>query len=346
MAIIFADGFDHYGTGSPGLANMLAGAWGFFNYTSISSTQKRTGSYSIKQSGSTNGDRMRKSFTSGNNEVGVSFGFFLDSLPATDDMTFKFRNNSADIATVALSPAGGFILTLGGAGGTVIGASDSGIITASAFHHIEMRLLRDNVVGEFEIKFNGITVMSVTDINFGASNPNVFASRLEQSNGVPDIYIDDFIIWDSTGDVNNTFLGPARITTGFVTADTAQADWAKSAGSDGYAMIDEVAPDGDTTFISSDTAGNKSDFALFNLPDEIFTVQAVYVPTMAKLAAAGIGNMKTSMVSGASVASGPDTPLTTAYTYWPSVFEKDPATGATWTRAAVEAANVRVEKTV
>jgi hypothetical protein len=52
------------------------------------------------------------------------------------------------------------------------------------------------------------------------------------------------------------------------------------------------------------------------------------------------------MVSGASAALGADRPITTQYAYWWDVIENDPATAAPWTRAAVNAALLRLKRTL
>lgn len=73
------------------------------------------------------------------------------------------------------------------------------------------------------------------------------------------------------------------------------------------------------------------------LPDDVTSVRAVIPMIRAAKADGGDGNVQVSFgISGASYAAGPDTPITTAYTFWgnptvPFVSEINPLTSAPWT---------------
>lgn len=353
MALVWADGFDHYGTGSGAQTNMLqgAGAWaalpntvyGGYPVTSI----KRTGvaAMSIEWAGNVGvSGTYRRVITTASNEVGVGFGFYMDNLPSDDAYVgFAFLSGTTVIASFYVSSTGAILAYDGTHSDTLVGASDAGDVSAGAFNHIEMRVLRDSVVGEMECRVNGETVVFANNLDLGASNVDNYAFRKGTNGTGPDSYVDDMFCWDGTGDANNSFIGPARINLVFPVADTAQADWTPNTGS-GYQAIDDTTPDGDTTTIDTDTEGDLSDFEVGTLPSEIDGIIGVYVPVMAKLADAGIGTIKIAMVSNAEVAEGPEIPLTASYAYWGSVFETNPDGDIPWTKTTFEAALLRVEK--
>ena len=160
------------------------------------------------------------------------------------------------------------------------------------------------------------------------------------------MYFDDLVAWDMEGGNFNSFPGPVRVTTIYCDADTDQADWDVFGATDGYQAINQSVPDGDTTYIHSDNPGDRSDFKIGELPAEIQTITAVFVPALGRLENAGIGDMKISLVSGGEVAEGPSHPLTPVYTYRGSSFEVDPNTDGPWTKSTLEAALLRIEKTV
>ena len=342
MALLFADGFEHYGTGSTGRTNMLAGP-----YLELASTgqpsnaQARTGSLSLK--GNTNNSWcFRRSTGVAKNELGVAVGVYYESLSGVRKV-IDFQANTTAVCSITVSAAGAIQARVGGfnAAATIIGETDAGLITASAWHHIETRILVDDVVGEVEIRVNGSTELFLTNVNLGANLVNVVGHYMITTSP----YIDDLIVWDTTGDVNNTFFGPARVNTVFMSADTDVDDWSVTGAATGAEAIDETTPDGDTTYVSAAMVGQRSEFVPGELPPETEVIGGVYIPAMAKLASAGLGNFQLSIVSNGEVATGPDYPLTTAYTYWPSIFEKDPDGNKVWSKAAFEAARIRIEKT-
>lgn len=355
MAIRWADSFDHYGTTSGGRPNMLSGAWAQFDHGNgadpeVNSTQARTGTYSLRlahNSLATGALLARRVFGTSLTVAGIAFGAYFDALPATNNIHgFSFRDGAnASIVDVYVQSDGALAAY---ALGVLVGTSDP-VITASSWNHIEAKLVCDEIVGSVEVRVNGLAVLNVTDIDTGPalSAAAIRFGSFTTGGGNLTWYIDDVVAWDDSGTANNDFLGTQRVETIFPVADTAEADWTITGGSGpGYDAINDPDPDGDTSFISSDLAGDISEFGLDALPPETEEIAGVYIPAMAKLVDAGTGNLKVSLVSGVAVDEGPDTVLTTAYQYWGSVFETDPATTLAWTKAGLEAALVRVEKTV
>lgn len=355
MALIFADSFEHYGLANTSSnwptvrANMLAGAYAIaindFGRMLIRDTQARTGSRSLYIEAYNSGAKWRVAFPA-KSIVGSAFGLFFVTLPSNiNDFLFTFYNSETAIVTIQVSPAGALQVRRGSHTGSLLGSTDSGVITASAFNHIEAKVVRDNVVGEIEIRVNGVTVLKLTDLDLGTLNIDGVGQAGVQTLSQTTMYIDDLIIWDGDGDVNNDFLGPARVLTVFADGEGTHNDWSVIGASTPHEAIDETTPDGDTTYIASSTVGDMQSLTVPELPPEVATVAGVFIPAMAKLSSAGTGNMKVSIESDGHIADGPDTPLTTAYTYWPVAFEKDPATGAQFDKAAIEAAEIIIEKT-
>lgn len=351
MALLFAEGFEFYGTGTVSGAGhpMSAGAWSAVNSpASIVNNAgiARTGTRYFSTSQSVDN---RLAYNTNSNEVGCAVAMYFPSMPASVAQSggIAVRDEvNETIVDVQVYPNGSIALYRMAA--TALGASpfaqtDSGLITASAWHHIEVRVLQDNVVGEVELRVNGVLELLVTNLNLGTVKPRFIRLSGGGSSGIARYY-DDLILWDTVGDVNNTFFGPARVTTGWLLSDEIGNQWTVVGGATGAAAMTELAPDGDTSYISAAAIGAVSDFALDTLPPEAEAIAGIYVPVMAKLASAGIGDMQVSVVSGLDVASGPVRQMTAAYTYRGEVFEKDPTTGQLWTKSALEAAKLRFEK--
>lgn len=345
MALLFADGFEHYGTGGTSRTNMLSGAWSIIGSGhEVVSTRARTGSRSLQSINSTNSPRVLLR-NSGHNEIGVALGIYFVGMPVDDARRagFAIRDASGDlIVSARVKPDGS--IELSGFNG-VLGTTDAGLIVASSWQHVELRVLQDNVVGEVELRVDGQVSSFLTNLDLGLNPPTFWQVHFSSLVSNPTVNYDDLIIWDTTGDVNNDFFGPARVTTIWLDGDVSGNQWSVTGGATGAAAMTETAPDGDTSYVSAAVVNRVSEFSIEELPPEAEVIAGVYIPTMAKLAVAGVGSMQTSVVSGSDVETGADNPLTTAYTYRGDVFEKDPATGQQWTKSGLEAALIRIEKT-
>lgn len=355
MAILWADGFDHYGT-SPagGRTNMLAGAWAAITYNTtgslieVSTTRARTGAYSLKiQHGANAVSQVRRVIGPARNVVGMAYAVHMDSLPiANDEHGFEIRNPSnANIVRLCYQSDGSIGVRIG-AGATLIGTTDP-VLLAGSFNHIEVKTTIDNIVGDIEINVNNVQAFVATDLALGTDGASQ-AMWGSFSSGASYFthYLDDLVNWDDDGAVNNTFLGQQRVHTIFPVSDTAVADWALAGAASGFACVDEVPPDGDTTYVAATSVGEVVELGLDTLPPETETIAGIYVPTMGRLAEAGLGNVRTSLVSGVSASDGPSQAFSATYAYYGSVHQVDPATGVAWTKAGIAAALLRLAKTV
>lgn len=353
--LLFADSFEHYGATAGGRTDMLSGWWTQVDNASggdfsVSTSQHRTGAKSLKFSAGGAGSPVVSRFSLGGSAkftCGIGAGIYFDTLPTSNDRVgIQFRDGSnTALLTICLQSDGSMTARKGDHTGTVIDISDT-ILQAGTFNHIECKATFDTVAGFVEIRVNGVTKLQIGSLNLGSAGCTQVAFMAFSGSAAPSHYWDDVFAWDDSGTYNNTFLGAQRILTLFPAADTAQADWLIHGAATGHACIDNAAPDGDTTYLSSAVVSDKSDFTVPTLPPETAEVKGVVIPAMARIDAAGIGNLKVSMKSGVSLLAGSDVPLTPGYTYYKNVFEYDPATSVAWTKAGFEAALVRVEKSL
>lgn len=350
MALLWADSFDHYGGV---FANMFSGAWASYQNSSgtpaISSSFSRTGTYSLALTGNsgtgTVKQGVKRSLPGLRSRVGFGFGCYQPTLPVNNDahIVQVLNNSAAPILTLCMQNDGSIHVRKGDETGTIIGISDS-VLTAGTFHHIEFATTFDTVAGLSEVRVNQQVVLSDGGLNLGSAQAASvqWVKVLNNSS----YYIDDVFAWDDTGSFLNDFIGGQRILTEFPNGDTAQADWSLNGAATGYGCINQVGQDGDLTYLSSANVGDKSDFSLPSLPPELSSIAAVYVPLVARLNAAGIGNVQPSMKSAAALLAGNDDPLTPGYSTYGSVFDHDPNTSAAWTKSGLEAALLRIEKSL
>jgi len=353
--LLFADSFEHYGTTpNNGRDAMLRGLWAQFDisggFMGVTTDQKRTGSYSFRMEQNINNKLARFVFGgSGKVVSGVGFGIYLNELPTINTNIYSSFMSLANgfIVSIAIQSDGSLAAYLGGSGGTLIAVSDS-LLTAGAFYHIESKLVVDPVVGDIEIRVNGNIAIKASNINTGSTNAAGYRfSVTGRSGSTLSVYLDDVFAWDDIGDFNNDFLGPQRLLTVYANGEISPYDWTTVGAASPHEAIDEVPPDGDTSYIGANDYASVIDFTLPTLPPEIDRVYGIFVPAYAKLDEAGLGDIQVSLVSGSEVLTGGDpATLGTDYVYKRFTFDYDPDTDAQITKAAFEAAKIRLEKTL
>jgi len=124
-------------------------------------------------------------------------------------------------------------------------------IVIDVWKTLELHVFADATSGAYTLKLDGATILSATNVNtVASSNAYYTAVRLGPTgssfsySAFDDVYIRD----------DSTFLLDWRITTMLPTSDAGPNDGTPSAGSDNFAMVDDAAPDGDSTYIDSDAA--------------------------------------------------------------------------------------------
>jgi hypothetical protein len=116
----------------------------------------------------------------------------------------------------------------------------------------------------------------------------------------------------------------------------------------GFDAIDQVTPDGDTTYITAGIPGSPtpiSEFGMENLPAGVSAISGVVLVNFSRKTEAGVANVQMSAISGASETAGTDQPMTEIYTYRQDVFETDPASAAPFTPAEVDALLIKADRT-
>lgn len=357
MALLWMDGFDHYGTDE---SQMLDGVWAEVASGATLQANARTGAYAIRlEGGAGGGQKIRRIFGAAKTKVGIAEAVYIDSLPTNNYMMCPIRlvdgNNKGQVSlwvttTGALSVYNGIHPDDAIEGGNLLGTSADGTVTASAYQHIEMLTTCHATTGAVEVRVNGVTVLTLSNVNTNFTGTGQLSQYVAQNRDAfaPSYYIDDLFAYDDTGAQNNGFMGDLRVKHIMPNDDTAQADWLKSTGSTGYTLIDEIPANDDTDYIYNEAfgdGGEVSEFQLENLVGAIASIRGVQTYAKQRKTVAGTCNTEVSLVSGTSVSLGADRPITEEYTYWMDVHERDPATGAPWTKDAINAMKLRIERT-
>lgn len=349
MALLWMDGFDHYG-GSTG--NMLAGVWAEINGGSLSTSNSRTGTYSIRPQITTNPRPCRRVLGGDKETVGLGCAYYMSSLPSVNSALsiFDYRDSANNIRlSLVVESTGTLSIRTGAASASPLFTTPTPVVVAEAYQHIECAVTFAGASSAIEVRVNSVTVISLVDVTIpgGLCAQVSFGKNVTVAINTITVDIDDVFAWDGTGTTNNDFLGDRRVRTIYPDADTATDEWAVIGAVNGFAAINEASQDGDTTYIeASPDVPVTSEFELQDLPSSTGAIAAIQTYVMQRKTEAGDGNTQTSLISGVSVADGSERPITEAYTYWMDIFETDPDTGSAWTKENVDTAKLRLRRTL
>lgn len=300
---------------------------------------------------------VRKVFASSVTTLGFANRFWATQLPSNTNFpavqslapAWEWRDGSnSTIVQIYVDTTGSLVAYRGSvlAGGVLLATSNPCIITG-AFQHIEMKLFSDAVTGTIDIRVDSVTVLSFTGNTGGAPIAQFKYGVLNNGAADPGYwYWKDTIWWDTTGAYNNDFMGSVSVKELIPDGDVA-LNWALTGSVTGYGAVNEAPPDDDTKYIYAVTPAPAADLmSLTDLPVDVTSVRGLMIINRSKNTDGGDGKLQMGLVSGASTQLYTDRQITTAYTYWTDISETDPATAAAWLPGAVNAMNLRFNRTL
>jgi hypothetical protein len=347
--IIWGDGFDHYTT-----ANELEdGSYvrGNAGLLTLSTANPRTGDKHVRLNSGL--EPIRYAYPAGPSaSIGLAFASYFDFLPSyvthsNYSITWSDIGNTAQVMC-QFYPNGSVVFTRGD--GTTLYTS-APVITAGAYQHLEFFVTIHNSAGVIKMRVNNIEVVNQSGLDT-CNSANVETSQVSFraqdfimiSGTAPDWDIDDLYLYDTTGSRDNAYpVGDLECILLDTNGDTAEADWAKSTGVTGYTLLADAS---DSTYISTSSVSDRSDFDLEDLPADINYIACLFLHTRASKSDASPAQIQASIMSGANQGLGADRAITTVPTFWHDMLDVDPATGVRWTKIAVDACKFRIDRTV
>ena len=289
--------------------------------------------------------------------LGVGMRFYMPALPSDNTyrpspITFCDANNVAQIE-LSVNTTGTLSVYRGDTSGTLIATSSAPVLTAAAWHHIEMKVLFSQTVGTIEVRVDGVPVTGlVLTGQDTCATALVECSQIRLSipakiGGSPPVYYwRDLVVWNSSGTANNNFMGTVRVLRLVPTSDVA-LNWTPSTGSTGFDLIDEASPNDDTDYISApSTLPAAYQAGLTNLPSDVTSVRALMSMVRMKKTDGGDGQVQVGIKATTNTDQGADRAITAAYAYWRDISELDPDTSAAWTPTAVDGAKLVINRTL
>lgn len=369
---LWGDGFDHYGSDE---GNMLDGSYATAANTTLSTAQAATGTHSVFIGESTDNSApggLRKVLSASKTKMGMAARFYFPSMPSgnTSAMICDFLSSTVNRSQVGcyVDANGAFRFykdgnyNLSGETGTLIAQSDPALVVASAWNHIEIQVYSHATAGWVRVAVNGVHRFQAENLDTLYDSSGIVSVCQTQpyygtSAGVypGDFYMDDYRLYDFSGTaatdtdwcptvdgagIGTNYIGELQGMLCLATADTAEADWSKSTGSNGYALIGKATPD-DSTYIYSTAVDDLSEFTLTDLPAEITYIRGLDFHSRLSKSDAGAAMYKVGMKSVAATSDATEIPMTVEPTYWHAQINVDPNTSVRWTRPSFNAAWLR-----
>lgn len=211
------------------------------------------------------------------------------------------------------------------------------------WYYISFDMLINNSAGSITLYLDGVQVDSVSGVDTldTSGNTNVirFVARGTTSGGL-DFDIDDLYFGDNSGTDLTAQVGDVSIEQLVPDGAGSSSQFTPSAGSN-YQNVDELTPDGDTTYNSSNTVGHKDLFTCSNLSTTPGTVYAVQLDIKANKQDVGTRTYKPVIKSNATEGDGSEQGLTDgSYKTKSFIYENDPDGGGSWSGSSVDAMEI------
>jgi hypothetical protein len=226
--------------------------------------------------------------------------------PSISSAIMRFTNAASFICSLYLTTTG--TLQLWDNADSAQVGSDSAVLAQDTWHRVEIHILVDtSTTGTLEAKLNGTTFASTTSGNAGSQLPAALLFGWRVDPGTSEvIFFDDLALNDSTGSVNNTWVGDNKVYALWPTADSALGNWTDgNAGTTNiFGSVDNIPPAGEAA--SGTTAASQVENATS-------AAGSNFDATMTTYTAAGIGStdlitaLYTVIEAGNSSGTGSDT---------------------------------------
>jgi hypothetical protein len=252
---------------------------------------------------------------------------------------FQFLENATGHVWVRRNGTTGLLEAGTGVSGLV--ATGSTPIPLSEWHFIEVyvkiadsggriivKLDQRNSSVDYEIDYTGDTKNGGT----GVINRLYF----DGDNGTAHLRLTDFYVNDTTGTINNSWMGDMTVATLYPNGAGSSTQLNPSAGAN-WQNVDDAATDGDTSYNYSSAVGVKDLYGLSDTGPEVSAVFALSVLAVARKDTAGARTARTLIKSGAVEVEGGDITLLDAYATSATSHDLDPDGDVEWTKAALDA---------
>ena len=239
---------------------------------------------------------------------------------------------------------------------TVVATSANDVFDDNTWHYIEWKTVLNSTSGLYEVKVDGVQVLSGTAQTASTASVQAAGVHLLSPAATVDSYAemvlyDDWYICNDTGTINNDFLGDIHIHEAVLGGAGNETDFSTFGGSLGFANLNQKPSTdiGDTSGVKAvNTSALKSNFTVEPFEGTGGSIVGVTLDTRAKTEsgyrAIGLTHVINSGASSSSTAL-PNILDNTEWTGGVSVYQVDPDTGVVWTESGLNSSYFGMEIT-
>lgn len=216
------DGFDHYGAAAAGVTQMLAGVWAQIGgQIGVPTFGARTGPFAFRNAPNALGGRIVLPTTE--SDLFIRHGFGVEALPIANNLQeiASWQDNTNTVIAVLFCQSTGAIELVSAAGAS-LAITQGPVVVAGNWHFLEYQFARS--AGNFILRVDDASAdqtpaITATGLSLGSSDPAQLDFLNTTNEFITPCWIDDLFINNSSGTVNNGFLGDRRIATLLADAD-------------------------------------------------------------------------------------------------------------------------------
>lgn len=340
MSLRFCDGFDHYATAQVGQK------WTPTNGTNlppiIQGGGRESGGGALEMTSNWDVSRTMTS----ESQWTVGFALNMDGNGARGAMLTIYDSVSGQELLQAWVNSNGSV-SAQVASGTYTSTA-TGLIPASAWAYVEAQIVISATVGSVEVRVNETTVISETGLNTawsGHTTADTVAIGNAINGGAQNGLYDDLYVTDGNGTANTGFLGNIIVQAIWPNAPGASSQWTPSPYANNFANVNDETPDGDATTNQSGTVGQIDTFAHDEIRPASGTILGIQHVIAARTTTSTTHSVAAVEESGGTNYADTGQSLQTGYEMLTFPHDTDPATGAAFTIADLNAADFGYELT-
>lgn len=339
MAVVFMDGFDHYGTQAQFLRK--------WSYNSNNTVTFATGRFSVGQGMLPPLSNYVLRYLGANNATWfVGFAFKVGGLPNSLATIAGLDEVAVGLQISLIVSAAGQLQLYRGDGVTLLATTGS-VISAATWYSIEWKGTISNSISSNSniVKLNGAEVLNLTATTDTQQNTNAFANGIRLYNEATTTF-DDFYILDTSGATANDFIGEKRIRSLFPNGNGNYSQWLGSDGNntDNYLLVDDTtSPDDDTTYVEEGTTTEKDTYTFENTVADMHDITAVQHNILTRKDNADYRNIKHITRISSTDYEGSAYSIPDSYVYFWNILHQNPNTAAAWTTSELDGAEFGVK---
>ncbi len=134
------------------------------------------------------------------------------------------------------------------------------------WYYIELQVTIDNTIGSFELRVNGVNVLSASGIDTQESSSAIVGDVSFYSGMAANRFFDDIYVLNDAGAINNDFLGEMQVIGLYVDGDGVVNDFTSSGGAN-YEDVDDGFILNVSNYVESSTPTNKDMYTFEALGD-------------------------------------------------------------------------------